>query len=249
MSSTYSLSYKLSPMDHFQTQTPYKDTSVCLLMPGLGLPPSIFKEMELSCSAIINLEWIEPKYNEDLTSYCNRLLQTIPLHKYDSISIVGHSFGGMIAQQIAHDYSIDQLILISTIMSDTEKPSRIKSIRNLPNIIMRNIKRLIQLSFPVWARQHGYTNQYLRQQFKRSVNTLSPYYFEWSLRQIQAWNELPIECSIFRAHGYLDKTFPISLVHATHLQIKNGDHMMVYSHGKELSKEINNFIKSSRLKA
>ena len=83
---------------------------VCIMIPGLGLSSNVFKKLNIPFDHCIPLDWIPPMIDEDLSSYCNRLLAPFSLKKYASITIIGHSFGGIIAQKIAQNYSVKRLI-------------------------------------------------------------------------------------------------------------------------------------------
>ena len=224
-----------------------KDEHACVMMPGLGLSSDIFKCLELSFDTYILLEWIPPIFNEDMDAYCQRLLAPVDLNLYASTTIIGHSFGGIIAQQMACIFPIDQLILVSTIMNEKEKPRGVHIIKYLPDFFMNRIKGFIQLSYPLWANQHGYSSPSLRNLFKEAIKTLPAYYYHWSLRQIQKWKCPEITCPVLRLHGQLDKTFPITTLKTDYIRVEDGDHLMIYKKAEEVSKHINNLIKNGRL--
>ena len=221
--------------------------SALLLMPGLGLSSAIFQKLELTDYELIFLEWMAPKFNETIESYSQRLIADTDLTNYNSVSILGHSMGGIIAQEIAQIISIDHLFLVSTIMNAIEKPKKFHLIKRMPNFLLKKSKWFIRWSFPFWAIKHGYTSKTLRNIFKQSVFSLPPYYFYWSMVQILSWSGTALNCSVFRIHGCLDKTFPASLIVTDVTLLKEGDHMMIFNQADDISKLINNYSKNSRL--
>ena len=70
-------------------------------IPGLGFDRRIFQNLELVSADIEYIDWIEPiSLNENIKAYATRLATQIDHHS-DGTILIGHSFGGVISQEIA----------------------------------------------------------------------------------------------------------------------------------------------------
>ncbi|SDF62642.1 Thioesterase domain-containing protein [Pedobacter terrae] len=77
---------------------------------GLGADQRIFSRLKLSEKiSIIHVEWINPNKNETLEVYAERLSRIIDTSK--PFALVGVSFGGMIAVELAKLLKPLQLLL------------------------------------------------------------------------------------------------------------------------------------------
>ncbi|MDZ7613931.1 MAG: alpha/beta hydrolase [Flavobacteriaceae bacterium] len=100
-------------------------------IPGLGTDRAIFEHLNLSAEHfnVHFLEWISPvNTTESLQSYSIRMAEQI---KEEHLILVGISFGGVIAQEIAKIRVVKKVIIISSIKSKHELPRRLKLVRHL----------------------------------------------------------------------------------------------------------------------
>ncbi len=210
-------------------------------IPGLGLSSQFLENLKLEYGIVTCLDWIEPNAWESIPDYAGRMSE--PLNDVEGdVVLIGHSFGGIIAQEIAILRPVKQLILISTMLNPQEAPHRLKLLgkHRLHRLIS---KELILSTFPFWARTHSYRSPELRALFRKSVQRLSSHYFRWSLYQIATWpGTWGSDAHIIRLHGTRDVTFRSKKIdHVDHWIVK-GDHNMIYLKGEEVSKIINQYL-------
>ena len=209
-------------------------------LPGLGLNRHIYDQLHLDYSYQV-LEWKEPHHNEQLSDYALRYCSEIKSSS-DTVILIGHSFGGVLAQEIAQRIKIDRIVLISSIKSSKELPFSFNAMRilKLHHLVSR---RSILGTFPLWAQSNGYHTEALKAIFKESVNSLSDDYLKWALKNLTHWKGCPEQCTIYHIHGTKDKTFPIKYISTPDLIISDGDHLLVYSKAYEIAKAINRILK------
>ncbi len=207
------------------------------MLPGLGFDERIFNNLNITNANIKYLKWLEPNSNEILESYVKRISKQIEETK-EPIILLGHSFGGIIVQEISKLLHVKKIILVSSVKSEYEMPIKIRLMKFLPYYKVLN-KNLILKSFPFWARLFGYNTEKGRKLFIEMLSNSSDNYLRWSLKTISQWKQtnkrLP---EIIQIHGTRDKTFPIKLVKRP-LVIEDGSHFMVYSKADEVSDVIN----------
>jgi pimeloyl-ACP methyl ester carboxylesterase len=210
------------------------------LIPGLGFDQRIFKNLELNTNTAKCIEYIDPLEKENLQQYVARLIDA-NLDKNDSITLIGHSLGGIIAQEIAKQIEVKKIILISSIKSKKENPFHFKLIGTFRLHTFFNKNWTIK-TFPFWAKFHGYLDTESQELFVEMIKTHSDQYLQWALYQLSIWEGIDdLKTPIVHIHGEKDKTFPVGLV-SKPIIVKNGTHVMIYNKAEELSELINEAI-------
>ena len=90
------------------------------VLPGMGADSRIFKSFKFPWNATY-LEWIEPKTEESLSEYADRLLGAYPIKENDLI--FGYSFGGIVAQDWASRNKVQRVVLLNSFCTTNEKLS------------------------------------------------------------------------------------------------------------------------------
>ena len=211
------------------------------LIPGLGLDCRIFKNLDFGAHDTMELDWIEPlNLSEDIRSYARRMAESIPTGK-DSV-LIGHSFGGIIAQEIAQTSKIRKIILISSIKSRKENTLSLKMIAPLKLYNTFN-KKLIVQTFPYWKKWYGYKTKEQQELFLDMVNQNSDTYLQWALASISRWQGVEkSNTPIIHLHGDKDMTFPIRAINNITEIVKGGDHYMIFRKPKTISKLVHKHL-------
>lgn len=211
---------------------------VVFCIPGLGLNRRMFERLELSEYRIQYLNWIEPEGWETIAEYARRLAKPIEICSSEVV-IIGHSFGGVMAQEIAKILPVKLIVLISSTMNQYETPWRLRILGRF-SLHLLVTRTTILMTFPVWSRTHGYRTRELRTIFRDSVKELSTSYFQWSLKRLAQWNGAEDKHTpIVRIHGTKDLTFPRQLIRHLDHEVVGGDHAMVFRKAEEISSIIN----------
>lgn len=197
------------------------------LIPGLGFDQRMFQKLDLKGLDIEYIHWIEPKQKEDIHDYARRLFSMID-NREDNI-LIGHSFGGIVAQEIAKVKKIKKIILISSIKSRKELPLHFKIVQPL-RIYKFFTKGFCLKTVRFWGKNHGYESREEVDLFKSMVGQQSNTYLQWALKALSVWNPSPVpkHTSIFHIHGDKDQTFPIGRIQQADVVIRNAGHFMVY---------------------
>src|SRR5688572_14688140 len=96
---------------------------------GLGADERAFSFLDLNFCEPVFVKWIRPLEDETVPAYAARLKAQIP---DDFPTIVGLSFGGMVAVEIAKAFPYKKLVLLSSAKTQREIPFYLKSMRWLP---------------------------------------------------------------------------------------------------------------------
>lgn len=202
-------------------------------IPGLGFNEEIISPIINYGLEIETINWIEPKNKESIQSYAKRMSENIDTSL--PIVLIGHSFGGIIVQEISQIIQLECIILISTCKSREENSLMLKSLSPLKlNKIIK--KTLILKTFPLWSKNYGYETQEEKEIFKSMIQKNTNTYLEWALKSISLWKRnFEIEIPIIHIHGDKDRTFPIkNIKNVTHV-IQGGNHFMLFKKAKEIA--------------
>lgn len=214
-------------------------------MAGLGLDKRCFQHLKLGTNEIHYLDYIEPQSWEPLTDYAQRLIeQQIPAaHQQAKLVLIGHSFGGVIMQEIAEMLPhIQQVILISSIKAHAEKPLPMRWFYWLP-LFWLTVKWLNYLTFPLWAWWYGYRTKEARRLFYVMTARFSNRYYRWATRTISRWRPRPQRSfPIHSIHGSRDQMFYYKHIREPKTKIPGGNHFMLYHRPEEVSAVVNEVL-------
>lgn len=211
-------------------------------IPGLGASSKIFERIHLDANLyeMKLLDWLDPIKNESLEDYVQRLL---PLIENNKPILVGVSFGGIIAQEIAKRIDYEKLVIISSIKSIEEYSPRLKWFKKFKaykvfpsrsiNFLLNCGKVLPKKSF--FGKKIKMYNVYL---VKRK-----PYYLDWSMRMALNWkNPSPLPNTI-HIQGTNDHIFPLRYIKGDVIPVNGGTHAMILVRATEISKILEQKLK------
>lgn len=200
---------------------------------GLGADHRLFKNLDLAGIEHCFLDWLSPLENENFTAYVNRLLEGID--QTQEIILVGVSFGGIVAQEIAHRLPVKKVILISSVKSEKEFDVRIKTATwlrpdlLLPGKLMKwSAKLAANYFFSIRTKQDA---AFLAELIKDA----DPWLIKWSVSKILQWKSAGPVPNLLHLHGSHDRVFPLSKI-ANPIEVPGGGHFMIADKAPEISK-------------
>lgn len=212
------------------------------LIPGLGASSKIFERLHFDPKlyTCTYLEWLEPDTNETFENYIQRFIMQIT---EQNPILIGVSFGGIVAQEIAKRINYHKIIIISSIKTKNEYSPRLlffkkyKAYRLFPSKSLNTLLKCASI-FPkksLIGKKVKMYNVYLTQR--------SAYYLDWCMRKALQWeNEQPLE-RLVHIQGTRDHIFPIEYLQGNFIAIKNGTHAMILFKAKEISKILEEELK------
>ena len=199
---------------------------------GLGADETVFSRLQLKETLDIHhLPWLAPIPDERMEAYALRMGQSIEDPK--GSVLVGLSFGGIMAIEIAKRIPVKQVVLISSVKSKTEMPINLNLIgllhlqKLLPASKLLHFKELTAWFFGV---REGSDKEMLFDLLERSDERI----VDWSTDKIVSWNGEHKLSNISHIHGTADAVFPIRNIRPDE-RVQGGPHFMVYTHAQEVS--------------
>ena len=206
---------------------------VWYLIPGLGADERVFQFLRLIGEVRI-LRWLLPQHpREPLPHYATRLAAGVP--EDQPCWLVGVSFGGVLALEIAQLRPLARVVLISSFTGPREllwlgRVARATGLHHLvPPQLLPRLPRVAQWFFGV---QNGREYQLLRQ----ILRDTDPHFTRWAIARLLAWPGRPVPPTS-RIHGTKDRLLPAGATHSQHRLA--GGHLIVISQAREISRILN----------
>ena len=202
------------------------------LISGLGANERIFKHLNLGELTPIFIKWIEPKNNELIQDYALRLSEQITTEKP---IILGVSFGGMLAIEIAKLIDYQQIVIISSAKNIKEIPFYYRLIGQLKGHKLIPIK-LFKWTNPLTYWFFGMHTKSEKELLKSILNDTDKTFLKWAINAIINWKNKEIINNLVHIHGDLDRVLPIKNKKEIDLIIPNGGHLMVFNKADLINK-------------
>ncbi|HEY1869610.1 MAG TPA: alpha/beta fold hydrolase [Chitinophagaceae bacterium] len=205
---------------------------------GLGADRRAFYKIQLpSGFEPIHLDWIDPLPDERLPDYAKRFSELIKSD--EEFIIIGLSFGGMLASEIAKIISPKKIIIISSVSNYHELPWYFKASGKMG---------LHKMLIPAVYKQATILNRFMGAGDKEMkgivysyVNNIHPSFIKWSLHVIVNWQHTKRLSNLIHVHGSHDHLLPIRYVKADYI-VKNGGHLMVMNKSDEVNQVLREIL-------
>ncbi len=198
---------------------------------GLGADERIFQWLRYEGFRPIHIRWLSPEPNEPIGDYAKRLTAQI---EDDCPVVVGLSFGGIVAVEIAKQIKTKQIILLSSVKDSLEVPFYFKLFRLFP------IHRIFPFKSLLWAfywlvywlfAPEGSDQKLL---LKTVLIETDPQFLKWALHRVVTWQNREIPDNLVHIHGKGDRIFPYRFV-SPNYSVENSGHLMVMNRAEEVS--------------
>ncbi len=204
---------------------------------GLGVDERVFSELNPNFE-LTPLSWIRPASNEPLQDYARRF--SIQIDQNEPFSIIGISFGGMLAIELNKILQPKKIILISSASSKSDIPVafRIFGHAGLLNLIPNF---LMKPPFFVTRWLFGVHEPRYQSILRKIIADTDVDFLRWALKGITKWNNVEIPGNMIRIHGSSDRLLGCSKNESAFI-IKKAGHFMVMNRSEELSQILNELI-------
>lgn len=207
---------------------------------GLGADKRIFSKIVLDSQIkIIHLDWIQFSKGQSLISYAEQLGKKIDTTT--PFVIVGVSFGGMIATELAKILKPAKTIIISSIVFNNQFPwiyklfGKLNLLKFIPAWLLKSSNKLTQ--------NYYFGTKLLddKELLRKIVEETDPKFLKWAIGSILKWKNNIRPENLIHIHGDNDKIFPLKNVNPDFV-INGGSHFMVYQKAEKISELMNNLI-------
>jgi pimeloyl-ACP methyl ester carboxylesterase len=214
------------------------------VIPALACDERLFRDIDFSDHTVIYIKYQLPEPDDTLPFYAKRL--AVKIDTSEPFYLIGVSFGGMCASEIARKLNPVKTILISTAKGADELPFFIKMFSYFPlyRIIPQNL--IISLSVMV--------KYFFGRLEKRDLKILTEMLSRWPdqylnrcIGCIVSWKSLSFDLSgknIVHYQGSLDRVIPAKNIRNVKL-VQNATHFMVLNKADEINRIIREEINTN----
>ena len=205
---------------------------------GLGADKTVFQLLDLQYCEPVFIDWITPFKHETLQQYALRLKKEKGME--DDAIIVGLSFGGMLATEIAKAFPKARIIILSSAKTKNEIPALyrvgnyVPMYQWLPNGLQKYFMRSYEKMFGVTSTQGKEIYQALIKNADISFNN-------WAVWALLHWDNMQVPTNLVHVHGTNDKILYYKNVHCD-ITVANGGHLMVMEQAAEISAMLKKLI-------
>ena len=201
---------------------------------GLGADFRIFSKIHIENSILHPISWQMPEKGEDLPHFAQRLAGQI---HHDNPTLLGVSFGGMLATEISKIIPVKNTIVVSSAKCREELPVYMRAAGNLklhkvaPYWLVTQSKYLSRFIFDVRSRDE---ELYIKQMMLKETDLT---FLQRSVDMILRWQSHEYPETVVHIHGDKDKLLLPGSVKAKYL-VKDGGHFMIWNMADAVSKII-----------
>lgn len=202
---------------------------------GLGADKRAFSLLDLSFCDPVFMEWIRPELHEPLHEYALRLRANI--HEPHP-TIVGISFGGMLATEMVRDDTDAKAIIVASNKSACEFPFYLRVGKYIPvyKLVPGALMKKLNLYRLFKTRGPGQ-----RQLLKEIIADADPGFVKWAIEAILHWKSRNIPPNVTHIHGTADRLLLPRYLKAD-IIVPGGTHMLSLNMPGELSLLLRNLI-------
>ena len=206
---------------------------VYYLIPGLGADERVFQFLRLRGEVHV-VRWLPPQNSaEELPHYAARLVAAVPPEQ--ACWLVGVSFGGVLALEVAQLRPLARVVLISSFAGPAELPwlgklARATGLyRLVPPQLLPRLPRVAKWFFGVKTRRDY---QLLRQ----ILHDTDPVFTRWAIARLLQWPGRATPAAV-RIHGTEDRLLPAGTLRSQY--VLSGGHLIIISRAAEISRILN----------
>lgn len=206
---------------------------------GLGADRRAFSKLKFPAQfELVHLDWIPALRNESLVHYADKL--SLNIDTSAPFYLMGLSFGGMLATEIAKKLNPVHTFLISSIPVFKDLPWYYRASGGL------NLQKLVPLDFlkkgnTIGLRFLGAKTEGEKVLLKQLIIDSDPVFMKWALTAILKWRNTDLPSNITQIHGTADNILPHKYTKPDIL-IEGGGHFMVYANTTEIMETVSFYL-------
>jgi pimeloyl-ACP methyl ester carboxylesterase len=214
------------------------------LVPGFLTDKTIYKSfLEDDRFDVEVLEFISTLSKEEtIESYASRLFETID--KTQPFSILGTSFGGLLAVEISKIVKPEKIIFVSSAKNRKELNPlmKVSGSSNLLDFVSDSfVKKTITTGYSIGKKLVTPIKEIHSEDIENMVNRIDGRLEKWIIKKINNWQgENPI-VNYLHLHGDKDPVFPIKNIENC-ITIKGGTHNMIVNKSEEIKELVLAFL-------
>jgi pimeloyl-ACP methyl ester carboxylesterase len=198
---------------------------------GFGADERVFSKLDFGNNDVHFIQWKIPEKNETIASYAERLREEIV---FPNPILIGLSFGGMMAIEIAKLIPVEKVILISSIRDRYELPffMKVAAALRLTKIIPLKPYRILE---PLENYNLGVETKEQKQLLREYRKNINQRYTDFALDEIVNWKNEWSPQNVVHIHGTIDHIFPIKYIKNPKYVIEGAGHLLTMNNADKVN--------------
>ncbi|MGB3188650.1 MAG: alpha/beta hydrolase [Limnoraphis sp.] len=205
---------------------------------GLGADRRVFKRLQIKGYQPVYIDWLDPEKGESIEDYAKRLTAQI---KSDHPIVVGLSFGGIVAVEIAKQIEVEKVILISSTKNQLEIPPYFKFFRRFPIHRIFPFKSLLWAVYWILFWLFSLETIDERRLLRAILRDTDAGFIKWAIDKVVMWKNDSIPDKLYHIHGLNDRIFPVRFLKSDFWS-EHGGHFIVLNKAEQISKQLDRLI-------
>jgi len=204
---------------------------------GLAADHRLFKNLLVEGYELIPLPWVPFDKGDDMSSYAAKMARQVP----DTTPIIiGLSFGGMLATEMAKHHPAWRIFLVSSAKTSAELSYDSRFLRWLSRKNIIPDRMFITPNFITFYNLGVHTREE-KELLSQLIRESDPAFMKWSVNTLVNWKNHTYPQNIIHIHGTNDKVIRSANVLPDYW-IEGGSHIMIYNRGAEVGKIISHCL-------
>lgn len=209
-------------------------------IPGVATDRRVFAALDLPDYEKVFLDWIQPIQNEGISAYAKRMAERVETDLKPVL--IGYSFGGMVAIEMAKHIPDATVILISSIKNYKERAfsMMLTSSFSLHKLFPAKVGKDFGFAYkwmndPQTKQEHEFIH--------KMRDELNHEHTDWAIHNAVTWKHDDHTPNLFHIHGDKDRIFPIRYIRNC-IPVRGGTHLMLLNKGPEISAHIQRIVQA-----
>lgn len=204
---------------------------------GLGVDQRVFDKINFDGFNVEFIDWILPLKSEVIENYAKRISQKI-IEK--DVVLIGLSFGGMMAVEVAKIIPVRKVILIASAKTKFELPllyriaGKLRLHKLIPSAVFKWSNLLSRWIFGIQTKEEKVL-------FKNILKDTDSRFLRWAINEIVSWKNTELPSNYVHIQGAKDRILPSHNCKVDYL-IQNGGHFMTVNKAKEIEKIVKEIV-------
>ena len=207
---------------------------------GLGTDERVFQFIDFSGFTVSYINWISPLKGETIQSYARRITKQI---HHDLPILIGVSFGGIMAVEVAKLIPTEKIILISSAKTKYELPlyyqiaGALGLHKLLPTRLLKHHNHFADWLFGIKSRRD-------KDLLAAILHDTDKDFLQWAIDAAATWNNKHLHTNLIHLHGTADRILPYLFIKSA-IPVAFGGHFMTVTKAGLLTNMLRNALSSN----
>lgn len=204
---------------------------------GLGADHRFFTRLAIPGYTLVPVPWVPHSEDDTLATYAMKMYASIP---EEAPTIIGLSFGGMLATEIRKKVPQARVLLVSS--------AKTKSELGYDSALLRWLSRAEVIPAAWFVNPNpfilfmlGAETEEEKATFRTMLIAGDPVFVKWCAHAILHWENETIPQGIFQVHGTADRVIRPGNIHPDKW-VEEGSHIMIYNRPEEVAQALSDHL-------